>query len=169
VCSKISTYEQKWPILPALRYRRADQKHKQGDRLAAERVFPTVNGKLKRSACCRNPEDNNGRGGFIERRYCLQCWILMYDFGIACMFCRLFYQLNNIYTTSFTCSRFIYITLSLSLSLSSLFLSLSLYTIYIYRVSKNCAFCFCQNFVKIAPIVLHFGRWMAKGLKLYTI
>ena len=165
MCSKISTYEQKWPILPALRYRRADQKHKQGDRLAAERVFPTVNGKLKRSACCRNPEDNNGRGGFIERRYCLQCWILMYDFGIACMFCRVFYQLNNIYTTSFTCSRFIYITLSLSLSLSSLFLSLSLYTIYIYRVSKNCAFCFCQNFVKIA----HFGRWMAKGLKLYTI
>ena len=119
-------------FLPALRYRRADQKHKQGDRLAAERVFPTVNGKLKRSACCRNPEDNNGRGGFIERRYCLQCWILMYDFGIACMFCRVFYQLNNIYTTSFTRSRFIYITLSLSLSLSSLFLSLSLYTIYIY-------------------------------------
>jgi len=66
----------------------------------------------------------------------------MYEFGIACMFCKVVYQLNTNYTTSFTRSRFIHITLSLSLSLSlsvsfSLSLSVSFTVYHIYTVSPK--------------------------------
>ena len=39
-----------------------------------------------------------------------------------------------------------------------------------YTVSqkKTVHFCFCQNFVKFPPILINFGRWMAKWLKLYA-
>ena len=35
-----------------------------------------------------------------------------------------------------------------------------------HRVSKNCAKLFCQNFVKFPPILIIFGRKMAKQLKI---
>ena len=36
-------------------------------------------------------------------------------------------------------------------------------------LKKTVHFCFCQNFVKFAPILINFGKWMAKWLKLYTV
>jgi len=42
---------------------------------------------------------------------------------------------------------------------------------HVYTVSqkKNCEISFCQNFVKFPPIVIIFGRKMAKGLKLCEV
>ena len=40
----------------------------------------------------------------------------------------------------------------------------------IHRVSKkNFSFLFCQNFVKFPPILISFGRWVVKCLKLYAV
>ena len=39
----------------------------------------------------------------------------------------------------------------------------------LHRVSKNCAKLFCQNFVNFPPILIFFGRKMAKRLKLYMV
>ena len=46
-----------------------------------------------------------------------------------------------------------------------------IYAIFdVHRVSKKAVqFCFCQNFVKFSPILIIFGRKMAKRLKLYEV
>ena len=41
--------------------------------------------------------------------------------------------------------------------------------VYCTPCLKNCANLFCQNFVKYTPILIIFGRKMAKRLKLYEV
>jgi len=44
------------------------------------------------------------------------------------------------------------------------------YVLYLHRVSKKTVQnCFCQNFFKFPPILIIFGRKMAKRLKLYEV
>ena len=40
---------------------------------------------------------------------------------------------------------------------------------HVHRVSKTVQNCFCQNFVKFPPILISFGRKMAKRLKLCEV
>ena len=45
-----------------------------------------------------------------------------------------------------------------------------IHTTIVYHVSKKTVqVCFCQNFVKFTPILIIFGRKMAKRLKLYKL